>query len=376
MTAAALIFLATAFLAYTNGANDNFKGVATLFGSGTCDYNRAIRWATACTFFGSMASVIFAEALVKNFSGKGLVPDVVSSSPEFLIAVAAGAGLAVLIATVTGFPISTTHALTGSLVGGGLMAVGLEVDFARLGSVFLVPLVAGPIIAIILGAAFYMMFRCARVHMGIKKEWCLCVGETEEVVPMAEPGGAFAMSCALTPAASLDASVGTFDSCNERYKGRFLGVGLQDLVDTAHYISAGVVSFARGLNDTPKIVAILLAASAVGVQWGLLFVATGIAAGGLLSARKVAETMSKKITPMNHGQGFAANLATGLLVIFASRLGLPVSTTHVSVGSLFGIGIVTRRANTLVIGEILLSWVLTLPVAALLAAAVYFFLTI
>ena len=74
---------------------------------------------------------------------------------------------------------------------------------------------------------------------------------------------------------------------------------------------------------------------------------------------------------MNPGQGFTANLVTGLLVVFASRFGLPVSTTHVSVGSIFGIGMVTRAANTRIVGEIVLSWVLTLPLAALLGAAVY-----
>ena len=102
----------------------------------------------------------------------------------------------------------------------------------------------------------------------------------------------------------------------------------------------------------------------------------GMAAGGLLNARKVAETISKKITPLNHGQGFTANLVTGLLVVYASRLGMPVSTTHVSVGSLFGIGFITKKANPRVVREILLSWVLTLPIAALLSGFIYWTLKI
>ncbi len=81
--------------------------------------------------------------------------------------------------------------------------------------------------------------------------------------------------------------------------------------------------------------------------------------------------MSKKITPLNHGQGFTANIVTGALVVFASRLGMPVSTTHVSVGSLFGIGLITRKANVRVVSEILLSWVLTLPIAAILSGSIY-----
>jgi inorganic phosphate transporter, PiT family len=91
----------------------------------------------------------------------------------------------------------------------------------------------------------------------------------------------------------------------------------------------------------------------------------------LLNSRRIAETMSHKITAMSHGQGFSANLATGILVIAASFFGLPVSTTHVSVGSLFGIGLATGQANPRVICNIVLSWIVTLPCAALISAAAY-----
>jgi len=150
-----------------------------------------------------------------------------------------------------------------------------------------------------------------------------------------------------------------------------LGIGTQKLLDFFHFISAGSVGFARGLNDTPKIVALILIIKAIGIRWGMIAIALGMAGGGLISARKVAITMSKKITPLNHGQGLTANLVTAGLVIFASRWGLPVSTTHVSVGSLFGIGLVTRQANPRVVSGILLSWILTLPIAAFLGGFVY-----
>jgi PiT family inorganic phosphate transporter len=96
-----------------------------------------------------------------------------------------------------------------------------------------------------------------------------------------------------------------------------------------------------------------------------------MAIGGLVNARRVAETMSRKITGMNPGQGFTANLVTASLVICASRFGLPVSTTHVSVGSLFGIGLINRSARWKMILGILLAWVTTLPMGAALAAGVY-----
>jgi PiT family inorganic phosphate transporter len=103
----------------------------------------------------------------------------------------------------------------------------------------------------------------------------------------------------------------------------------------------------------------------------MLIIAAAMAIGGLLNARKVAHTMSQKITDMNAGQGFAANLATAILVNTASYHGMPVSTTHVSVGSLLGIGITTRQAKWKPVLGILLSWLITLPTAALLAATNY-----
>ncbi|HEY3039697.1 MAG TPA: anion permease [Pyrinomonadaceae bacterium] len=363
----ALLFLATLFLAYSNGANDNFKGVATLFGSGATNYKRAIGWATATTLAGSVCSIFLAEALVKNFSGKGLVPDALTISPQFLLAVAMGAGLTVILATVTGFPVSTTHGLTGALVGAGMVAVGTQVNFAKLGNSFFLPLLMSPVIAVCLGAVVYVLARAFRVKYGVTKEWCVCVGETQQIIPIPQPVSMFSTAQIAFPVIRI----GTTEQCVQRYKGSMLGVSTQKLLDSFHFISAGSVSFARGLNDTPKIVALVLVIKAVGIRWGMIAVALGMAVGGLINARKVAITMSKKITPLNHGQGFTANLVTAGLVIFASRWGLPVSTTHVSVGSLFGIGFVTRQANPRVVSGILLSWVLTLPIAALSSGIIY-----
>src|SRR5438874_926387 len=136
----ALLFLATSFLAYSNGANDNFKGVASLFGSGTCNYRTAISWATITTFAGSIMSIYLAQTLLKKFSGKGIVPDYFAGSEYFLLSVAIGAGMTVIIATLTGFPISTTHALTGAIIGCGFVSTGAHLNFSALGKGFVLPL--------------------------------------------------------------------------------------------------------------------------------------------------------------------------------------------------------------------------------------------
>ena len=107
-----VLFLSGIFLAYNNGANDNFKGVATLYGSGTVNYKTALMIATVATFAGSLASIVLADSLISHFSGKGLVPDEFVSSSAFLLSVSLGAGLTVFLATQIGFPISTTQGRT------------------------------------------------------------------------------------------------------------------------------------------------------------------------------------------------------------------------------------------------------------------------
>src|SRR6266852_3176483 len=151
-----LLFLATCFLAYSNGANDNFKGVASLFGSRTASFRVALLWATATTFAGSIASIFFAQALLARFSGKGLVPDHIVGSDHFLLAVALAAGITVIVATLCGFPVSTTHALIGAILGSGLIAAGAEVRLESLGKGFLLPLLLSPMLAVVVAGLLYL----------------------------------------------------------------------------------------------------------------------------------------------------------------------------------------------------------------------------
>jgi PiT family inorganic phosphate transporter len=370
---AALLFLTTLFVAYSNGANDNFKGVATLFGSDTTTYRGAIALATVTTFAGALCSVFLADALVHAFSGKGLVPDPIAASPEFLLAVATGAGATVILATLLGQPISTTHALTGGLAGAGLLAAGPLLNLAHLGSGFFLPLALGPALAVLLTIPAYRALHALSGRLGIRRESCICVG-AQQFIPVRQMQYSAALGQYTLPAPApggVALTVGTQADCVEKFGGRLLGVSLQSLVDGIHYLSACVVSFARGLNDTPKIVGLLLVVEALRIELGMFAIATAMALGGLLNARKVAVTMSRKIARMNDGQALTANLVTGLLVILASRYGLPVSTTHVSVGAIGGIGLANGSAGRGVIGGILAAWVLTLPIATVLAALSY-----
>lgn len=364
--------LAGLFLAFSNGANDNFKGVATLLGSKTTSYKIALLWATVTTFAGSLAAFFLAQKLMTNFSGKGLVPDQVVQLASFSVSVAMAAAITVFLATKLGFPISTTHAITGALVGAGYLASSDGVNTGKLFSAFFLPLIASPVIAIAGALALYPTFSFFRRKLGVTRESCLCIGnEVLVAAPSGLPKGATAAILQVDCCPQI--SVGTKVTCEERYMGHVWGISAKTILDASHFLSAGLVSFARGLNDTPKIAAILLAAGSLATSSSVGAVAIAIAAGGVLFVKKIADTMSYQITEMNDGQGFSANFVTSVIVIGASQLGMPVSTTHVSCGALFGIGTVTKKAHWSSILKIVLAWVITLPVAGLLGLVCFLF---
>jgi PiT family inorganic phosphate transporter len=365
------IVLCVLFLAYANGANDNFKGVATLFGSGTASYRTALVWATATTLGGSLCALLLAGELIDKFKGKGLVPDEIIAQSRFILAVSLAGAVTVILATRIGMPVSTTHALTGGLVGAGLIAANGDVTFAALGRSFVLPLLFAPVASLILAAILYPIFRAVRRMTGVTSQTCVCIAGVREEATL-QPGG----TLMLVRTGSV-IEVGTASECRTRYEGRVAGLHVGPVLDGLHYLSGGAVGFARGLNDTPKILALLLAGQAgveafhLPAEAAMLLVGLAMAVGGVLSARRVAETMSRKITRMNPGQGLTANIITALMVTVASRFGLPVSTTHVSVGSLFGIGLVNGTARRKTILSILIAWVTTLPTAAALGLVCY-----
>jgi len=359
-----LILLTGSLVAFANGANDNFKGVATLLGSGTASHRRALIWATVTTALGSVAALLLAREMLAAFSGSGLVPDEVVADPGFAGAVALSAGATVLLAVRLGLPISTTHALIGGLIGAGMIASPTGIETETLMGRLLLPLLTSPLLAFVLAFSLYPRFRRLRKKLGITRETCVCVGGRVVGAVPGAPGAELAMNMVSLP----EVSTGTSVTCAVRYQGQVLGFSARRGLDLAHYLSAGAVSFARGLNDTPKIAALLLVGGAISPNLALIGVGVAMASGGLLASRRVALTLSHDVTEMNPGQGFTANLVTSLLVIGASKLGMPVSTTHISCGSLFGIGAKTQGARWKTIRGILLAWAVTLPLAALLGA--------
>jgi PiT family inorganic phosphate transporter len=361
MIAAAIVLVALA-LAFANGANDNFKGVATLQGCGRASYRRALGLATLTTLAGSLSALVVATGLASRFSGRGLVPDAVVIEPVFVLAAAMGAATTVLFATRLGLPVSTTHALTGALLGAGLAIAGPgRVAFGMLASSFVTPLVVSPVVALTLAVALRPGLR--RLEDALPAEpRCVCAA------PVLEPATVGAGSLVRLQAGPA-LLVGTSDACERHGDRPLLSLAPRAVLDKLHLASAGAVGFARGLSDAPKIAGLLVALNVMTPGLGITALALAMAFGGFLAARRVAGTLAFGITGMNATEGLSANLVTAGLVVLASPAGLPVSTTHVSCGALIGIGAANGEARWKMIAAIAAAWVVTLPVAAAVSAA-------
>jgi PiT family inorganic phosphate transporter len=352
-----LLIVAALFLAFGNGANDNFKGFATVWGSDSLNYRQALILATAATAAGSLLSLYLAHGLVQQFSGKGLLPQAMLDTPQFLASVGLGAAMTVIIATRAGLPISTTHALIGGLVGAGLAASPQELQFAKLGQTFVLPLLLSPLLAAGLGLLSYRVLRLRPDTTD-----CACVVPDRPAV---------AASGVALPSVAVPRLVLAAAADCERQDARSIRVSIPRLLDRLHIFSASLICFARAVNDTPKLAALLAAIHLLPAQASLAMIAVAMALGGLLLSRRVAETMSRRVTRMNPTQGLSANLITATLVLGASQFGLPVSTTHVSVGAIAGVGTGANTLDARALRTILLSWVATLPMAAGLAWLAY-----
>ena len=367
------IFL-VALLAFANGSNDVSKGIATLVGSGVTDYRKAILWGSFWTVIGGMLGVFFSMAMVKTFTSGILANPVGSIESSIPIAVIIGATSWVLFASKTGLPVSTTHAIIGALVGAGLAASGVNgiawVTFSK--KVFL-PLAVSPFLAF--GLVFFISPVVKRLLSGWKGH-CFCLLPTQRARLALDQRGLVRMVRAETEWTTIVDG----PQCEEPQV-----VSLRIGPDTFHWATSGLSSLARGLNDAPKMVALLVGLSLYAgidrssvLTQGFILVAIGMGIGSYLAGQKVTQFLAEKVTKMDHLEGFSANLATAVLVTFAARFGLPVSTTHLSSSAIIGIGLRNGSCGVRwkIVGEMVLAWILTLPVSAILSAGIYLLLTI
>ncbi len=369
-----LALLLVMALAYANGTNDVSKTIATLVGSGVTDYRAAIIWGTMWTVAGAGLSALVASAMLKTFSA-GLIQQGTATPPALALAVLVGALGWVLVASRTALPVSTTHALTGALVGAGLVSIGSQgLMWPAIAGKIGLPLLLSPILALTVSFLIHPVLK----HIAARWEGaCLCVMPASRAVVTIDARG---NTRTLFQTSALGQPVIAVPAQCDRAGLRGLTFGL----DSVHWLSSGLASLARGANDTPKIMAMLLLGGAaaswpgVSMQLGVLAaVALAMGLGSYVGGLRVTEVLAEKVTRMDHVEGLSANLTTSSLVLVAATMGLPVSTTHVSSSAIIGIGLLKglRAVRWGTVRDMVLAWIVTLPVAALLAALAYVILS-
>jgi PiT family inorganic phosphate transporter len=365
-------------LAFANGANDNSKGVATLVGFGAARPRQALLFAMVTTAVGAGFSFWFAGGLINAFKSGLFVPGTPLSS-TFFIAVLVGAFGWVIFATRTGMPVSTTHAIIGGLLGAGLVAFGPhQIVWSLLAKSVGLPLLLSPVVSLLL---VYLLAWPVGWLEGRTAGRCVCV--------MGETGAGICQAASVGAAGSASATVGAHgqimqvvaDTVSHCQQADAAVIATGSTISTGiHWLSSALVGFARGWNDAPKIAALsIMGLSAAGLPatlspaaLGFLIVTVAMALGGYLAGRKVLETLASKLTPLPLTESLTASMTTAALVASASWAGLPVSTTHVATGTIVGAGLKNNPSAVRwgKVGEIALSWAVTLPVAGLLAAGV------
>jgi PiT family inorganic phosphate transporter len=369
-----LTFALVLALAYANGANDVSKAIATLVGSGVTNYRTAILWGTAWTIAGAGFATLVAGAMVKTFRN-GLLQTGTSLSPTIALAILFGAMAWVLVASRTGLPVSTTHALTGAIVGTGLVAfAGEGLLWEAIGKKIALPLLLSPFLAFGLSLLLHPAVRQSAEKWGGA---CLCLMPASRALFTIDARGS---TRTLFQSTGFGQPVVAVPAQCDRAGLRGLSVGL----DTVHWLSSGLASFARGTNDAPKIVAMLLLGSTTATWPSLWFqfsafggVAFAMGLGSYLGGLRVTEVLAEKVTRMDHAEGLTANLTTSTLVLCSGWLGLPVSTTHVSSSAIIGIGLLKgfTAVRWTTVRDMVLAWVITVPAAGGFAALAYVLLS-
>ncbi|MBT5068257.1 MAG: inorganic phosphate transporter [Halieaceae bacterium] len=411
------IFLALAcvfglFMAWGIGANDVANAMGTSVGSRALTLKQAILIAAVFEFAGAY----LAGGEVTSTIRKGIIdPEVLTDSPELLVYGMLSALLAaatwLLIASIRGWPVSTTHSIVGAIVG--FAAVGISVDAVEWGKVGKIAAswVVSPLLAGSMSFALFISvkklifdhentFERARKYVPI---YMWMVGFMISMVTLVKGlkhigidfdlgmGSKFANAMVVSAFVGLVvAAIGAFLLRKVKTTGDINSTdNIERVFGVLMIFTACGMAFAHGSNDVANAVGPvaavvstvqsggLIGAKAVMPWWVLAIGGVGIVVGLATYGWRVIQTIGKKITELTPSRGFAAELAAASTVVLASATGLPISTTHTLVGAVLGVGL-ARGVEALhlpTIAAIITSWVVTLPAGAGLAVIFFYILS-
>ncbi len=394
------------YMTWGIGANDVANAMGTSVGSGAITVKQAIIIAAIFEFLGAF----IAGGTVTKTIRKGIIdPTAITGSPELLVygmlAALLAAAIWLMVASTRGWPVSTTHSIVGAIVGFTVAGIGMDaVNWVKIGQIvasWLVSPLLGGVIALLLMLSIRKLILNTDNPFQKAKKWgpvyVFLVGFIVALVTMFK--GLKHLNLELSMGASFVAALGF--GLAVAFAGKLLIDKVK--VDTAadknfHYASvekvftpmmiftACAMAFAHGSNDVANGIGPLAAVVSIvesGGQvtqeatlpiWILVLGGIGIVVGLSTMGYRVMQTIGTKITELTPTRGYCATLAAAATVVLASKTGLPVSTTHIAVGAVMGVGL-ARGIGALdlrVIGNIVVSWVVTLPAGGILAALFFF----
>lgn len=399
------------FMAWGIGANDVANAMGTSVGSRALTMKQAIVIAMIFEFLGAYLAGGEVTATIRS----GIVdPALFAETPDLLIygmlASLLAAGTWLLIASILGWPVSTTHSIVGAIVG--FAAVGISVDVVDWSAVTSIvsswvisPLIAGFIAFWIFRSVQYLILDTADPFANGKRYipfYMFAVAFLISMVTIVKglkhvfkgSGIEFSFGESLLIAIAIATAVtalGVYmlkrvnQDMAADAKNRFASV--ERIFAILMIFTACAMAFAHGSNDVANAVGPMAAvinivnsnsvsSTTPVAPWVLLLGGVGIVIGLATYGWKVMQTIGKKITELTPSRGFAAEMAAAATVVIASGTGLPVSTTHTLVGAVLGVGLARGigALNLGVIGNIFMSWIITLPAGAGLSILFFFFL--
>ncbi len=399
-----LISLLAAYVAWNLGANDVANSMGTSVGSKAITLTQAIILAGILEFTGA---IVFGKQVSATLATKVVNPSLFADSPETfvlgMIAVLLACGIWLQVATSRGLPVASSHAVVGAIAGFSWVAIGTEaIAWDSIGLICLGWIVT-PLVSAIVAASLYRVLRYWLFEQDDTLQQLL------EWIPWLSASliavfGVIVLPTIVQlpvfnylplPERTISLGIGFIATGGITYYtwGKFRSY-LKQKIDLrimervmAKYqvLSACFVAFAHGSNDVGNAIAPLAAivfilnTGMVPIDsldiplWILVLGGLGIVAGLAVQGKNVIATVGENIISLVPSTGFCAEIATASTILIASRIGLPVSTSHALVGSVIGIGLVSRNQDVKweTIQSVVLAWVVTLPVAAILSAGIF-----
>ncbi|UCH20196.1 MAG: inorganic phosphate transporter [Deltaproteobacteria bacterium] len=422
------------YMAWNIGANDVANAMGTSVGSGALTLKRAVIVAGVLEFAGAF----LVGSHVANTVRKGIVnPEIFMGDPTVfvlgMLAALLAAGAWLQIASYCGWPVSTTHSIVGAIVGFGLLVGGAQaVNWGKVISIaaswVISPLISATISFFIFLLLRKKIFRSATPVAAAKRLTPVLVFFVFAILTLvmvfkglknlhlhlsffqaliaATAVGFVAALLSVFWVSRLKLSensinlnhtenpadikaMGVPHSRNTVGRGKNKYQDVEKIFVYLQILSACFVAFAHGANDVANAIGPLAAVvsviktGVVGLKatvplWALVLGGIGIVFGLATWGWRVIETVGKKITELTPSRGFSATFGAAVTVVVASRLGLPISTTHTLVGAVMGVGLARgiEALNLNAIRDIVLSWVITIPAGAVFAIGIYYLLTL